>query len=94
MNSQPPVLMRGHWRSWVSSRSQSGSSSDVLPDRHLRLCHLVAAMQLEEDMPARRSVPSAFTLLKAEYGFVGTRQQVFDHALAVAQRGVSHVLED
>lgn len=45
-------------------------------------------------MPARRSIPSAFTLLKAEYGFTGTRQQVFNQALTVAQKGVSHVLED
>lgn len=58
------------------------------------MCHLLAAMQLEEELPARRSVPSSFTLIKAEYGFIGTRQQVFEQALAVAQRGYDYVLED
>lgn len=56
-------------------------------DRHFRLCHLIASMQIEEAMPIKRSIPSAFTLLKAEYGFIGTRQQVLAAAHDAAAEG-------
>lgn len=54
-------------------------------DRHTRLCHLVAAMFMEEAVPAKRSVPSAWTLLKAEYGYVGNRSNVLAQAQTDAQ---------
>lgn len=56
-------------------------------DRHTRLCHLVAAMHMEEACPRKRSVPSAWTMLKAEFGYVGTRQYVMDRATEDAQNG-------
>lgn len=54
---------------------------------HTRLCHLVASMALEEKMERARKVPSAFTLLKAEFGYTGTRAEVFEAALARASEG-------
>lgn len=53
----------------------------------MRLCHLVAAMHLEEDMPARRSVPSSWSLLKAEFGFIGNRARVMRDATNAAAEG-------
>lgn len=44
-------------------------------------------MNLEENFPEKRTVPSSFTLLKAEFGFVGTRQQVLDAAYDAAAQG-------
>ena len=41
-------------------------------------------MNIEEAMPLKRSVPSAFTLLKAEFGLVGNRQQVLAAAYDAA----------
>lgn len=57
-------------------------------DRHRRLCNLVAIMQLQEQRLVPREIPSAFTLLKAEYGLVGTRIHVYNQALEMAQMGV------
>lgn len=57
----------------------------------MRLCHLIASMHIEEAMPLKRSVPSSWTLLKAEFGFIGNRQQVLECATRMAQEGVPNV---
>ena len=44
----------------------------------MRFRHLTGAMLLEEKMQRARTVPSAFTLLKAEYGLIGNRREVLD----------------
>lgn len=51
----------------------------------MRMRHLVGAMLLEEKMQRARSVPSSWTLLKAEFGFTGTRAEVLHAALAAAK---------
>lgn len=56
--------------------------------RHTRLCHLVASMRLEEEVPKARKIPSAFTLLKAEFGYTGTRAQVWLAAMHDAKEGI------
>ncbi len=48
-------------------------------------------MYIEEAMPAKRSVPSSWTLLRAEFGFIGNRQQVLECAKRMAQEGVPNV---
>lgn len=44
-------------------------------------------------MPAKRSIPSSFTMLKAEFGFTGTRAQVLAQATQVAKEGYSYVAD-
>lgn len=57
----------------------------------MRLCHLVASMYIEEAMPLKRSIPSAFSLIKAEFGIPGNRAQVLERARALAQDGEIYV---
>ena len=51
----------------------------------MRLRHLYAAMCLEENMQRARTVPSSYTLLKAEFGFTGTRREVMLRAGLLAK---------
>lgn len=48
---------------------------------------------MEETLPDRRTVPSSFTLLKAEFGYVGTRRNVLDCARDQAKEGFNASLE-
>lgn len=54
----------------------------------MRLCDLVARMKLEEAGGHPRVVPSSYTLLKAEFGYKGSRSEVWAAALLDAQKGV------
>jgi hypothetical protein len=42
-------------------------------------------------MPAKRTVPSSYTMLRAEFGFIGNRSQVLECATRMAQEGVANV---
>lgn len=57
----------------------------------MRLRHLYAAMCLEENMQRARTIPSSFTLLKAEYGLTGTRREVMLRAALLAKEEPTHV---
>lgn len=43
-----------------------------------RLLSLWTEMVFQESRHAERTVPSAYTIIKAEYGYAGTRQEVMD----------------
>lgn len=62
--------------------------------RRDRLRHLTAAMILEETHERARSVPSSYTLLKAEFGFTGTREEVMRNALAQSKEDGYGYVED
>lgn len=53
--------------------------------RVMRVRMLYAIMALEERNLRPRTIPSAFTLLKAEFGMTGTRAQVYLQAQEMAR---------